>query len=224
MGESIIVRYVEKKFKLFTNKMQHLASILLVLAALVSSIAISLPIWASHDDKKQTDKSSGGTSQTHQSIGLFGACASMKTDPKKGDESNIVMCGQYMKDGMKVLSEPSTVLKTPKDMVVSQVLAIVGAVLALGGGVLCMSGRRTGSKIAGVLALGCMIAVLVVFPVVSLDDENKMQKTRGGPKMNLSVSYWMQLAAAILVLGGLVSCFMGGKKGGKKSGKKSRRN
>ena len=223
MGESIIVRYVEKKFKLFTNKMQHLASILLVLAALVSSIAISLPIWASHDDKKQTDKS-GGTSQTHQSIGLFGACTSMKTDPKKGDESNIVMCGQYMKDGMSPLGEKTTVLKTPKDMVASQVLAIVGAVLALGAAVLCMSGRRMGSKIAGVLALGCMIAVLVVFPVVSLDDENKMQKTRGGPKMNLSVSYWMQLAAAILVLGGLVSCFMGGKKGGKKSGKKSRRN
>jgi len=215
MGESIIVRYVEKKFKLFTNKMQHLASILLVLAAIVSSIAISLPIWASHDDKKQTDKS-GGTSQTHQSIGLFGACASTKTDPKKGDESNIVMCGQYMKDGMSPLGAKTTVLKTPKDMVASQVLAIVGAVLALGGGVLCMSGRRMGSKIAGVLALGCMIAVLVVFPVVSLDDENKMQKTRGGPKMNLSVSYWMQLAAAILVLGGLVSCFMGGKKGGKK--------
>jgi len=196
--------------------MQHLASILLVLAAIVSSIAISLPIWASHDNKKQTDKKSGGTSQTHQSIGLFGACASTVTDPKKGDETNIVMCGQYMKDGMKVLSEPSTVLKTPKDMVASQVLAIVGAVLALGAAVLCMSGRRMGSKIAGVLALGCMIAVLVVFPVVSLDDENKMQKTRGGPKMNLSVSYWMQLAAAILVLGGLVSCFMGDKKGGKK--------
>ena len=35
--------------------MQHLASILLVLAALVSSIAISLPIWASHDDKKSGD-------------------------------------------------------------------------------------------------------------------------------------------------------------------------
>jgi len=195
--------------------MQHLASILLVLAAIVSSIAISLPIWASHDNKKQTD-SSGDTSQTHQSIGLFGACASMKTDPKKGDESNIVMCGQYMKDGMKVLASPTTVLKTPKDMVVSQVLAIVGAVLALGAAVLCMSGRRTGSKITGVLALGCMIAVLVVFPVVSLDDENKMQKDRNGPKLDLSVSYWMQLAAAILVLGGLVSCFMGGKKGGKK--------
>lgn len=190
--------------------MQHLASILLVLAALVSSIAISLPIWASHDDKKS------GDSQTHESIGLFGACASMKTDPKKGDESNLVMCGQYMKDGMSVGSSPTTVLKTPKDMVVSQVLAIVGAVLALGGGVLCMSGRRTGSKITSVLALGCMIALLVVFPVVSLDDENKMQKVRNGPKLNLSVSYWMQLAAAILVLGGLVSCFMGGKKGGKK--------
>ena len=140
--------------------MQHLASILLVLAALVSSIAISLPIWASHDNKKQTDSS--GDSQTHQSIGLFGACASMKTDPKKGDESNLVMCGQYMKDGMSVGASPSTYLKTPKDMVVSQVLAIVGAVLALGGGVLCMSGRRTGSKITGVLALGCRIAVLVV--------------------------------------------------------------
>lgn len=195
--------------------MQHLASILLVLAALVSSIAISLPIWASHDNKKKTD-SSGDTSQTHQSIGLFGACASNVMDPKKGDETNIVMCGQYMKDGMKVLANQTTVLKTPKDMVVSQVLAIVGAVLALGAAVLCMSGRRTGSKITGVLALGCMIAVLVVFPVVSLDDENKMQKARKGPKLDLSVSYWMQLAAAILVLGGLVSCFMGDKKGGKK--------
>ena len=189
--------------------MQHLASILLVLAALVSSIAISLPIWASHDDKKS------GDSQTHESIGLFGACASMKTDPKKGDESNIVMCGQYMKDGMNV-GPSQTVLKTPKDMVASQVLAIVGAVLALGGAVLCMTGHRMGSKIASVLALGCMIALLVVFPVVSLDDENKMQNARKGPKLNLSVSYWMQLAAAILVLGGLVSCIMGGKKGGKK--------
>jgi len=189
--------------------MQHLASILLVLAALVSSIAISLPIWASHDDKKS------GDSQTHESIGLFGACASMKTDPKGGDESNIVMCGQYMKDGMSV-GPSQTVLKTPKDMVASQVLAIVGAVLALGGAVLCMTGHRMGSKIASVLALGCMIALLVVFPVVSLDDENKMQNARKGPKLNLSVSYWMQLAAAILVLGGLVSCIMGGKKGGKK--------
>lgn len=187
--------------------MQHLASILLVLAAIVSSIAISLPIWASHDDKKQTDKKSGDTTQTHQSIGLFGACTSTVTDPKKGDETNIVMCGQYVKDG---------VLKTPKDMVVSQVLAIVGAVLALGGAVLCMTGRRMGSKIASVLALGCMIALLVVFPVVSLDDENKHIKSLDGPKLNLSVSYWMQLAAAILVLGGLLSCFMGGKKGGKK--------
>ena len=101
-------------------------------------------------------------------------------------------------------------------MVVSQVLAIVGAVLALGGAVLCMTGRRMGSKIASVLALGCMIALLVVFPVVSLDDENKHIKSLDGPKLNLSVSYWMQLAAAILVLGGLLSCFMGGKKGGKK--------
>jgi len=188
--------------------MQHLASILLVLAAIVSSIAISLPIWASHDDKKQTDKKSGDTTQTHQSIGLFGACTSTATDPKKGDETNIVMCGQYTKNGP---------LKTPKDMVVSQVLAIVGAVLALGGAVLCMTGRRMGSKIASVLALGCMIALLVVFPVVSLDDENKMiLKNKGGAKLNLSVSYWMQLAAAILVLGGLVSCFMGDNKGGKK--------
>ena len=155
-----------------------------------------------------------GDSQTHESIGLFGACASMKTDPKKGDESNLVLCGQYMKDGMSI--GPTTVLKTPKDMVVSQVLAIVGAVLALGGAVLCMTGRRTGSKITSVLALGCMIALLVIFPVVSLDDENKMLNNKDGAKLNLSVSYWMQLAAAILVLGGLVSCFMGGKKGGKK--------
>ena len=186
--------------------MQHLASILLVLAAIVSSIAISLPIWASHDDKKLSNKSIG-TLQKRESIGLFGACTSANIDSVKGDKANLVLCGQYTKD------KP---LKTPKDMVVSQVLAIVGAVLALGGAVLCMTGRRMGSKIASVLALGCMIAVLVVFPVVSLDDENKMLKNEGDAKMNLSVSYWMQLAAAILVLGGLVSCFMGGKKGGKK--------
>ena len=188
--------------------MQHLASILLVLAALVSSIAISLPIWASHDgDKKKLGTSA--TVQGRESIGLFGACASANIDPEKGDDkTNLVLCGQYMKkDGP---------LKTPKDMVVSQVLAIVGAVLALGSAVLCMTGRRMGSKIASVLALGCMIAVLVVFPVVSLDDENKMMKNKNAAKLNLSVSYWMQLAAAILVLGGLVSCFMGDKKGGKK--------
>ncbi len=187
--------------------MQHLASILLVLAAIVSSIAISLPIWASHDgDKKKLGTSA--TVQGRESIGLFGACASANIDPEKGDDkANLVLCGQYMKDGL---------LKTPKDMVVSQVLAIVGAVLALGGAVLCMTGRRMGSKIASVLALGCMIALLVVFPVVSLDDENKMMMKNNGAKLNLSVSYWMQLAAAILVLGGLASCFMGDKKGGKK--------
>jgi len=183
--------------------MQHLASILLVLAALISSIAITLPIWASHDDKKS------GDSQTHESMGLFGGCVSLNIDPKKGDKSDYVLCGQYVKDGARLPG-----LKTPKDMVVSQVLAIVGAVLALGGAVLCMTGRRMGSKIVSVPALGCMIALLVVFPVVSLDDENKNIKSTGGPKLKLSVSYWMQLAAAILVLGGLV--FMGGKKGGKK--------
>lgn len=185
--------------------MQHLASILLVLAAIVSSIAISLPIWASHDGDKK--KLVSTTVQGRESIGLFGACTSANIDPENGDKANLVLCGQYMKDGL---------LKTPKDMVVSQVLAIVGAVLALGAAVLCMSGRRMGSKIAGVLGLGCMIAVLVVFPVVSLDDENKMMMKNNGAKLNLSVSYWMQLAAAILVLGGLVSCFMGDKKGGKK--------
>ena len=187
--------------------MQHLASILLVLAAIVSSIAISLPIWASHDGDKKKLELVSATVQGRESIGLFGACASANIDPEKGDKANLVLCGQYTKDGL---------LKTPKDMVVSQVLAIVGAVLALGGAVLCMTGRRMGSKIASVLALGCMIALLVVFPVVSLDDENKMMKNKDGAKLNLSVSYWMQLAAAILVLGGLLSCFMGDKKGGKK--------
>ena len=196
--------------------MQHLASILLVLAAIVSSIAISLPIWASHDGKQKTV--GGDSIQGHDSMGLFGGCVSLNVDPKKGDKSDYVLCGQYAKDGASLPGAPNTmkVLKTPKDMVVSQVLAIVGAVLALGGAVLCMSGHRMGSKIASVLALGCMIALLVVFPVVTLDDENKMMKSTGGHKLNLSVSYWMQLAAAILVLGGLVSCIMGGKKGGKK--------
>ena len=55
--------------------MQHLASILLVLAALISSIAISLPIWASHDGKKLSVGKTGGTVTRYMKVSVYSAHA-----------------------------------------------------------------------------------------------------------------------------------------------------
>jgi hypothetical protein len=203
--------------------MQHLASILLVLSAIISSIAISLPIWASKDGKKSALFKGGDSITGNMSVGLFGGCASIDSAPAKGapksdTAQHVTLCGEYSKNG---IGDQKT-LQSPKDIIISQVFAVAGAILALGGAALCMTGHKTGSKIAGGLALACMVVVLVVFPLVSLNDVNKkIDRINTGSlhshDMNLSVSWYMQLVAALLAVGGLVSCYM---KGGKKSKRK----
>ena len=58
----------------------------------------------------------------------------------------------------------------------------------------------------------CMITVLIVYPVVSLADMNKNMNV-GSLTQKLDVSYYLEVGAAVLAIGALVTChFMKHKK------------
>ena len=192
---------MSKKNLISTNKMKHLPSILLVLAAILSSIAIGLPIWASHDFKKQ------GEIQEHVSSGLWSNCVSGDYTPKKGSKNDEVQKGVACLNFTKKGVLDTTLGKAPKDILVCQILSIVGAVLAFGAGVVCFNGRKTMSKFMAIISLLCIITVLVIYPLVTLKDINDDNQKKNAKSLNVSVSYYIELAAGVLVLGGLVSCY-----------------
>lgn len=164
----------------------HISTILLVISVILSGVAIGLPLWSG---AKLDDNSS-------ISSGLWSYCAS-----DIPGENQKVSCQAWSKDN-----------KAPKDLIVSQITAVAGAALALIALALCAMNHKTAGKMSALVAVLCMITVLIVYPVVSLADMNKNMNV-GSLTQKLDVSYYLEVGAAVLAIGALVTChFMKHKK------------
>jgi hypothetical protein len=156
---------------------KNLPTILLLLATILSSVAIALPLWSKITEKIVTVTDTG-------SYGLWSKCIEISGSPNT--------CTNYNSDTNK----------GPKAILVSQILSIVGAVFAAIAALLCIRGNKNYSALFALMSLLCMITTLVVYPVVSLKDLNK-----GCDKDNclsLDVSYGLQAGATALTLLGFV--------------------
>jgi len=171
-----------------TNKM-HISTILLVISVILSGVAVGLPLWSGVKLPPGEGKVSSG---------LWSLC--QQNTPGGGKNPS---CQAWSKDN-----------KAPKDLIVSQITAVAGAALALIALALCAMNHKTAGKVSALVAVLCMITVLIVYPVVSLPDLNKIA-SGGLPGTNseLDVSYYLEVGAAVLAIGALVTChFMKHKK------------
>jgi len=166
----------------------HISTILLVISVILSGVAVGLPLWSGVKLPANMGKVSSG---------LWSLC--QQGQPGGGKNPS---CQAWSKDD-----------KAPKDLIVSQITAVAGAALALIALALCAMNHKTAGKVSALVAVLCMITVLIVYPVVSLPDLNK--KSGGLPDTNseLDVSYYLEVGAAVLAIGALVTChFMKHKK------------
>ena len=182
--------------------MKHLSTILLVLSAIISTIAIGVPIWSSRDcgpGECGLPKDASSSEHLHFSSGLWSGCLS-----NKADDQVVTMCTNFT---------TKEVPKTPKDIIVSQVLTISGSILLFGAALLCAMGKKKSSRIVALVALVALVTVLVFYPVVSLPDIND-QLRKGVPSavgdlsLHLSVSYIVEAIAVAVGVGGVLSCFL----------------
>ena len=157
---------------------KNLPTILLLLATILSSVAISLPLWS------KTKTNLGGSTFS----GLWSVC-DLRTSTNSPEQ---VCCSNFDKK----------MLPLPKSILVSQILSIVGAVFAAIAAFLFVRGDKNYSALFAFLSLLCMIATLIVYPVVSLKDINKNCVKDNCSKLDLS--YGLQASATALVLFGFV--------------------
>ena len=187
--------------------MKHLSTILLVLSAIISTIAIGVPIWSSRDCgagecglPKDGPDSNG---HLHFSSGLWSGCFSATQGTSDGQV--VTACTNFT---------TKEVPKPPKDIIVSQVLTISGSILLFGAALLCAMGKKKSSRIVAIVALVALVTVLVFYPVVSLPDINDQLRKAGAPgnvvdlSLHLSVSYIVEAIAVAVGVGGVLSCFL----------------
>ena len=165
----------------------HISTILLVISVILSGVAVGLPLWSSVKFPDNMGKVSSG---------LWSFCR--QGQPGEGKKPS---CQAWSKDN-----------KAPKDLIVSQITAVAGAALALIALALCAMNHKTAGKVSALVAVLCMITVLIVYPVVSLPDLNK-NSSGFDTNSELDVSYYLEVGAAVLAIGALVTChFMKHKK------------
>jgi hypothetical protein len=157
---------------------KNLPTILLLLATILSSVAIALPLWS------KTKKELGGSVFS----GLWSACE-LTTATNNTEQ---VCCVNFEKK----MDPP------PKAILVSQIVSIVGAVFAAIAALLFVRGNKNYSALFAFISLLCMITTLVVYPVVSLKDLNKSCDQDGC--FSLDASYGLQAGATALTLLGFV--------------------
>ena len=166
----------------------HISTILLVISVILSGVAVGLPLWSGVKLPANMGKASSG---------LWSLC--QQGQPGGGKKPS---CQAWSKDN-----------KAPKDLIVSQITAVAGAALALLALALCAMNHKTAGKVSALVAVLCMITVLIVYPVVSLPDLNKKSGGLPGTNSELDVSYYLEVGAAVLAIGALVTChFMKHKK------------
>ncbi len=159
---------------------KNLPTILLLLATILSSVAIALPLWSK-------TKELGGSKFS----GLWSKCDSTSVILDSPDGA---FCANFEKNFAGYTP--------PKAILVSQIVSIVGAVFAAIAALLFVRGNKNYSALFAFISLLCMITTLIVYPVVSLKDLNK-----GCDKDNclsLDVSYGLQAGATALTLLGFV--------------------
>lgn len=153
---------------------KNLPTILLLLATILSSIAISLPLWS------KTKKELGGSMFS----GLWSECK-LTTATNSPEQ---VCCVNFEKK----MDPP------PKSILVSQILSIVGVGFAAIAAFSFVRGNKKFSVLCALISLLCMISTLIVYPVVSLKDINKNCAKDNCSYLDLS--YGLQAGATSLVL------------------------
>jgi hypothetical protein len=159
--------------------MKHLATIFLSIGVILSTIAIILPQW--YVNTKKSDKNTFTESQ-----GLWKFC--MTVDDEKKSET---CCTSLSDDNL------------PTDLMVSRVLSIIGTVCIAISVVLCVMMKSKFSKLAAAVGVGCLVAVLFVYPIRTLTTGTGRGGLGGTWGTNTGASYWLELAAAILGILGI---------------------
>ncbi|HIB76446.1 MAG TPA: hypothetical protein EYO58_02260 [Flavobacteriales bacterium] len=175
--------------------MEHLPSLILGISLVLSIISVILPQWINISGKIETR-------HAKIDLGLWEACLSTEQDSNR-------CCSNYSpySDG----KQPQ-----PKDTIITQIGSICGSVAIIAAILLCLRGDRKASKLSMGLGLIAMLVVLIVYPLISLNDADKQQYALDSNKTSLGVSYWLQVISAVFLLLVLVlSIVKKGKKGKK---------
>ena len=171
----------------------NLPTSLLLLATILSSVAIGLPLWS--------------VGPYGSKSGLWSACRNTNITINSSSNRNILgkECVTYDEFPFDIETDKSVQVLVPRnEIIISQILSITGVVFVFLSLILCIINNKKWSTkkwstLFAFISLLCMIATLIAYPVLS----NHLDCPKGDCN-NLGISYGLQAGATALTLLGFI--------------------